>query len=259
MFTLESKIIGHRGASAYAPENTLEAFQVAQALGCRCIEFDVMLSADQEAFVFHDYRLERTTNGTGEVGLLSAEYLKSLHCGKGFSKNFADTRIPTLREALVWIADTSMQANIEIKPYPGTTEQTTLAVLTHLDQYWSPHKNLPLVSCFDWDALRLCRSIIPKIPLALALDKWRDEALRVAKELQCFSIHISQRAANPQVVAKIKKEGFKVAVYTVNRKSQAQKLFARGVDAVFSDYPDLLNISWFKKLLGRTCEHSPSR
>ncbi len=235
------RLIGHRGASAYAPENTMAAFSKAYELGCRFIEFDVMLSADGEPFVFHDDRLKRTTNGRGEIGLVTAEYLRSLDAGGWYSKKFRGEKIPLLKETLVWLNTTGMQANIEIKPYPGTTEQTAIAVLTHVNCNWPSDKPLPLVSSFDHRALTLCRSISPELPLGLLLDKWDKNWLQKARDLQCFSVHLSRRIATAKHVLEIKEHGYQVYVYTVNRKRKAAKLFSYGVDAVFSDYPDLLS------------------
>lgn len=234
------KIIGHRGASAYAPENTLAAFNKALALGCRYLEFDVMLSADGEPFVFHDNTLKRTTNGHGEVGLVAAEYLHSLDAGRWFSRYFAGEKIPHLSDVLQWLNFTNVQANIEIKPYPGTGQQTTIAVLSLINRYWPVTKPLPLLSSFDWTVLSLCRDLSPEMPLGLLLDRWDDQWSIKAKELQCFSIHPNQRTLTFERVQMIKKQGYLILAYTVNRKRRANKLFEWGVDAVFSNYPDLL-------------------
>lgn len=234
------QIIGHRGASAYAPENTLAAFKQALALGCHFIEFDVKLSADGEAFIFHDDTLQRTTNARGEFGLATADYLQSLDAGKWFSRQYKGEKIPTLHDVFAWLADTDVQANIEIKPCPGFMEQTTIAVLAHINRYWPQGKELPLVSSFDHDALRLCRSLSPEMPLAMLLSEWQDNWLHIAEELDCFSVHMSQRDATRARINEIKQHGYAVCVYTVKRKRKAVKLFDWGVDAVFSDYPDLM-------------------
>lgn len=234
------RLIGHRGASGYAPENTLAAFEKAHALGCHFIEFDVMLSADGEAFIFHDEHLKRTTNGRGEFGLVTAEYIQSLDAGRWYSKQFRGEKILTLKDAIQWLTTAGVHANIEIKPYPGKTEQTTTTVLTHINRYWPQDKQLPLISSFDMDALRLCRSIAPEMPLGLLLDKWQDNWSQLAGDLSCVSVHLSRRAATAARVLAIKQQGYTVYVYTINRKRQASKLFKWGVDAVFSDYPDLL-------------------
>lgn len=234
-------IIGHRGAAAYAPENTLAGFNKAHALGCCFIEFDVMLSADGEAFIFHDEKLNRTTNAKGEFGLAPASYLRTLDVGSWHSQPYAGEKIPSLHDAIQWLNETGIQANIEIKPYPGQTEQTTLAVISAIRHYWPQNKTLPLVSSFDWDALSLCHRLAPEIPLGLLMHKWQDQGLQLAQALKCFSVHLSQRAASVKAISILKQQGYMVYVYTINKKHQAIKLFNWGVDAVFSDYPDLLS------------------
>ena len=134
-----SQVIGHRGAAAYAPENTLAAFQKAYDLGCRFIEFDVMLSADGEPFIIHD-------------DALSSAYLNSLDAGAWYSKAFLGEKIPTLHDAIQWLNSTDVHANIEIKPYPGQSEETTQVVMQHIQTYWSSDKKAPLVSRFDLEA-----------------------------------------------------------------------------------------------------------
>lgn len=241
IFPINNNVIGHRGASAYAPENTMAAFDKALATGCNCIEFDVMLSADGEPFVIHDESLKRTSNGQGEVGRVTAEYLESLDAGRWFSRRFAGEKIPHLRDVLKWLVFTDMNANIEIKPYPGTSEQTAVAVLTHLHRFWPKGKSLPLLSSFDQQVLNLCRTIAPEMPLGLLLHEWDANWQKRADDLQCQSININKSVLNAARVEAIKSQGYRLLAYTVNRKGQAKKLLSWGVDAVFSDYPDLLS------------------
>lgn len=238
---ITNHVIGHRGASAYAPENTIAAFNRALMLGCHFLEFDVMLSADGQPFVFHDEGLKRTTNGRGQFGLVDSSYITSLDAGKWFAKDYQGEKIPHLRDVLEWLVFANINANIEIKPYPNTAHQTTVAVLAHLNRYWPTAKPLPLISSFDYSALSLSRSIAPEIPLGLLLDKWDDQWLEKARKLQCYSLHFNKSALTALRVQAIKAAGYHLYVYTVNRKRQARKLLDWGVDAVFSDYPDLLS------------------
>ena len=235
-----SQVIGHRGAAAYAPENTLAAFQKAYDLGCRFIEFDVMLSADGEPFIIHDDALKRTTNGQGKTGKVSSAYLNSLDAGAWYSKAFLGEKIPTLHDAIQWLNSTDVHANIEIKPYPGQSEETTQVVMQHIQTYWSSDKKAPLVSSFDLEALRLARQLSANMPLGLLMDKWQSNVLDLAEELRCVSVNLSRRAATKARVSSLKEAGYLVYVYTTNKKQQAFKLFDIGVDAVFSDHPDLL-------------------
>ncbi|WP_133129336.1 glycerophosphodiester phosphodiesterase [Legionella yabuuchiae] len=233
-------IIAHRGASAYAPENTMAAFKKALALGCHFIEFDVMLSEDGEPFVFHDDSLKRTTNGRGPFAKKSAKELLELDAGGWFSKRFRGESIPTLSDVLQWMISSKVHANIEIKPTAGKLEETTVAVLTSLNRHWPSSKPLPLLSSFEPDVLKLCRDLSPEAPLGLLLHTWDENWYKLADELQCVSIHLSVKAANKVRIAAIKDKGYKVLIYTVNRRRLAHKLFEWGVNAIFSDYPDLL-------------------
>lgn len=233
-------VIGHRGAAAYAPENTLAAFNKALALGCRCVEFDVICSADGEPFVFHDDNLKRTSNGRGGFGEVKADYLASLDAGRWFSRQFAGEKIPHFRDVLEWLTFTGVQANIEIKPWPGTTEQTTVTILRYINRHWPQAKALPLISCFDWSALRLCQSISPEMPLGLLVDKWQNTCIEDARHYNCYSIHMNKTALTAERVKIIKDAGFAAGAYTVNSRRQALKLLNWGVDMIFSDYPDLL-------------------
>ncbi|STX29251.1 glycerophosphodiester phosphodiesterase, cytosolic [Legionella beliardensis] len=238
---INNSVIGHRGASAYAPENTLAAFNKALTLGCNTVEFDVMLSGDGEPFVFHDEVLERTTNGKGAVGLVTAAYLETLDAGRWFSDAFAGEKIPHFKTILIWLMQNNMNANIEIKPYPGMSEQTTAAVLDCLHRFWPQEKSLPLLSSFDLTALTLCHTIAPHMPLGLLLDAWDEDWLNKAQSLGCYSIHINELALDAARIQDIKRQGYQLYVYTVNCKARAGALLNWGVDAVFSDYPDLLS------------------
>ncbi len=252
---IDSRVIAHRGASAYAPENTFAAFNRAKAMGAQWIECDVMLSKDGEAFIFHDETLERTTNGRGKFGHVSAEYIRTLDAGSWFSKTFRDESIPTLKDTLLWFAQHDIKVNLEIKPFPGFTQETTLAILQHINLYWPEHKGHLLLSSFDIEALRLCRQLEPEISLSLLFKTWQEDAVLCAEELSCVSVHLNRNIATCERVKQLNDANFSVCVYTVNRKREALKYFKWGVAAVYSDYPDLLQKSiggkFFKKFLDK--------
>lgn len=237
---LLEQVIGHRGAAAYAPENTLASFDKALALGCHWIEFDVMCSKDGIPFIFHDETLNRTTNGKGPFGEKEASDLQTLDAGSWFSKKFKGEHIPLFKDALKWLSFSGVQANIEIKPFPGATEQTTVAVMSHIHRYWPAEKPLPLVSSFEWEALTLCRSISPEMPLGLLFHEWDEKWLDKAKQIDAYSIHCNRKILNQERVKAIKDQNYVLCAYTVNWRFQAKKLLNWGVDALFSDYPDLM-------------------
>lgn len=234
------KVIGHRGACAYAPENTIASFDKALSLNCRFVEFDVMCTADGEPYVFHDEKIKRTTNGKGKIGEIESSYLKSLDAGQWFSRRFQGEKVPHLGEALKWLDFSNVQANIEIKPYPGSEEQTTIAVLSHINRFWPTQKPLPLISSFSLEALMLTHSISPELPLGLLMDKWDEQWLQKAQQINPFSVHLNRKIVKEQRIHDIQQQGYKVLAFTINRKRQAKQFFEWGLDAIFSDYPDLL-------------------
>lgn len=91
-------IIGHRGASAYAPENTFAAFEKARELGADFIELDVQLTKDGKLAVIHDDKVDRTTNGTGFVRHFTMKELKKFDAGSWFSPSFQGEKIPDLED-----------------------------------------------------------------------------------------------------------------------------------------------------------------
>src|SRR5580704_12278143 len=88
-------VIGHRGAAAQAPENTLAGFRAARALGCAWVEFDVRLTVDGVPVVCHDDKLDRTSNGRGRISKLPLAAIRMLDAGSWFGPAFAGERIPT--------------------------------------------------------------------------------------------------------------------------------------------------------------------
>jgi glycerophosphoryl diester phosphodiesterase len=199
-----------------------------------------MCSMDGEPFVFHDDHLKRTTQGKGDFGLAHSDRIRGLDAGSWFSKRFKGEKIPHFKEVLHWLMRTGVQANVEIKPYPKTMQQTVTSVLSHIHRHWPAENELPLVSSFDWEALTLCRNLAPEMPLGLLMHDWKEAYLEKARELGCYSVHLNRRILSPERVKVAKEAGYVVCAYTVNRKRLAQKLFSWGVDAIFSDYPDLL-------------------
>src|SRR6266567_5715790 len=125
-------VIGHRGAAAYAPENTLAGLRRAKDLGCSWVEFDVRLTGDGALVLCHDARLDRTTTGQGRV---SAHRLSAIRCfdaGAWFAPEFAGGAVPTLEEALLLAAELGLSVNIEIKADRGQGRSAAAAVAATL-------------------------------------------------------------------------------------------------------------------------------
>src|ERR1035437_3286813 len=111
-----SPIIGHRGASAEAPENPIEPIRAAADMGVKWVQMEVMLTRDSVPIIFHDDTLDRTTNGAGNVADRDWADISELEAGSWFGDSFAGIKIPTLEDALEAIIDLGLGLNLEIKP-----------------------------------------------------------------------------------------------------------------------------------------------
>ena len=233
-------VIGHRGAAAHAPENTLASFRAAAALGCRMVEFDVRLTADGVPVVFHDDRLERTSDGRGAVGELPLAALRGLDAGAWFAPAFAGEPIPTLVEVLALCAGLGLAVNIEIKPDTRREESTARIALTVARQCWPAALPPPLISSFRAEAMAAAAAAAPDWPRGLLVGRlpanWREQAAAFG----CVAVHADHRHLEAGQVREIRAAGLAVLAYTVNDAAPAAPLWQAGVDAVFSDAPDRL-------------------
>lgn len=234
-------IIGHRGAAADAPENTLAGFRTAARLGVSWVEFDVQLSADKVPVVIHDRRLDRTTSGRGLVRRTPLARLRQLDCGSWFSPAFAGEAMPTLAEALTEIAGLGLGVNIEIKPDRGWEALTAAVALETAAAVWPETAPPPLVSSFDRQCLAVARQTVPRWPRGLLCRALPSDWHRAAEEFACASVHCHHRLVTPERVAAVRGAGYHVLAYTVNDRSQAQRLWNWGVSAVFTDVPRVLS------------------
>jgi glycerophosphoryl diester phosphodiesterase len=232
------RVLGHRGAVASAPENTLAGFRTAAALGVRWVEFDVRLTYDGSCILLHDETVERTTNGAGRARDLTLAELQRLDAGSWFGPAFAGERIPTLEEAIATLAELGLGANIELKPSPGQEAETAQTALAIVKERWPEHLPTPLLSSFQEAALAAAREAMPEAPRGLLLGAVPPDWRQRAEDLDCATIHCDHRKLDPETVRAMTEAGYPVLAYTVNDAARAATLFERGVVAVFSDSPE---------------------
>jgi glycerophosphoryl diester phosphodiesterase len=231
-------VIGHRGAAASAPENTLAALRRASVLGCRWVEFDVRLTADDEPILLHDARLERTTDGGGKAAALPLATIRRYDAGSWFAPAFVGERVPTLAEALALLGELGLGANIELKAERGRARRTGVRVAAVIARSWPSSSPPPIVSSFLPHALSGVREAAPELARGLLLRVLPKNWQALAQRLDCATIHADQRFLNPDNVAEIRRWGYSLLAYTVNDVARARCLFDWGVTAVFSDFPD---------------------
>ena len=233
-------MIGHRGAAACAPENTLAGLRKAKALGCRWVEFDVRLTADSQPVLIHDNRLERTTDGRGRVSALSLAAVRRHDAGKWFHSSFAGERVPTLEEALTLLAELGLGANVELKAARGKEAATGAVVAEMLARTWPADPAHLLISSFQRSALAAARDRAPHIARGILFRRIPKNWRNVAARLGCMTIHADQQRLRPAVLSEIRRAGYPLLAYTVNDPERAKTLFDFGVKSVFSDVPDRL-------------------
>ena len=189
------RLIGHRGAAAAAPENTLASLRKAKELGASWVEFDVKLTRDGVPVLMHDERLERTTSGRGEVAMTTLEALQNLDAGRWFAPAFRGERVPTLEAALALCAELGLGINVEIKPCPGREVETARVAVATLRRLWPGDRPAPLISSFEPACLGVARDLAPEMPrgyLAGSLPRrWRQELAAYG----CRTLHLERPPA----------------------------------------------------------------
>lgn len=233
------KLFAHRGASAYAPQNTIPSFKKALEMGVQGIELDVQLTADGVPVVIHDYYLEGTTDGKGFVHRQNWKELQKLDAGSWFSKDFTGTGIPALEEVLALVPK-DVTLNVEIKSISSVSEPTAEIIGKILMQ--EKDRDL-LISSFSHPVLQEMQSMDSSFKLGLLTgsDLINIPGYLDLVGLKPFSVHPEASCLRPDEIKAIQKRGWKCYSYTVNTKEQATMADALRIDGIFSDYPDLLS------------------
>jgi len=232
----EKMVLGHRGARAQAPENTIPAFSLAMDLGADGIEFDVFLTADKVPVVIHDDTLDRTTNGKGIVWEKTLAELRELDASKGWN-DFKGTYVPTLAETLASMPNGSV-VNIELKG-PGNYSRAEFVDVILGVIKTERHRLCIIVSSFDSKLLKILRKRDADVLIGLLLgDGLADfQALANLRAVKPNALHISSSYTWPWIINLAHKKGLRVLVWTVNDKAEATKLQSLGVEGIFSDLP----------------------
>ena len=230
-------IFAHRGASAYAPENTLAAFQLAVRQGADAIELDAKLSSDGHVVVIHDERVDRTTNGKGFVKDLPLAALKEIDAGCSYDTAFCEERIPTLNEVFA-IMGRNTFINVDLTNY-YTSSDLLPEKVAELVSYHNLTKRV-LFSSFHPSTLRRIHKLLPQVPTGfLTLPGFKGSLIYA---LLKYSVpHQSQHQAVKNITANyIRRKHHQnklVYAYTVNDPSKINQLHQWGIDGFFTDDP----------------------
>lgn len=254
-------VFAHRGASWHAPENTLEAFELAARLGAQVLELDVQLTADKAVVVSHDATVDRMTDGHGAIAGMPLEALRRLDAATGFRTPSGanpfegrGVRVPLLAEVLAGFGHRGI--NVDLK---GRDPQLLAAVLQTVQR--SGHPEVLLTSGDDAmmgmleaakprQALGLSRGqakrVLGAAHFGQSLSGWAGRALQVPPTLYGVPL-LPQR-----VVRRLHAAGLSVHAWVVNDVGHAQRLIRAGVDGIMTDDPGTMVAALGCAPLGRS-------
>jgi glycerophosphoryl diester phosphodiesterase len=228
-------VIAHRGASAYAPENTLPAFELAARQGADMIELDVQRSADGVLVVFHDDTTERWDGLARPVSDCTLAELRALNIG--------GAKVATLAETCVFAREHSMRLNVELK---GAGFGAAVARMLREERI----EELVLISSFEERALTEIAAASPRLPRAyLVATETYDIAVRARDDWPFGGLRRTGSVAwHPAgdlpllswLISRVRGAGFQVNVWTVDDPSLMRKLVTLGVDGIITNKPDVL-------------------
>jgi len=224
--------IAHRGASAFAPENTIAAFDEALRLGCPAIEFDVRLAADGVPVVLHDDTIDRTTNGRGRVRDIPSFDLRRFDAGSWMHPRFTGTRIPTLEEALRAITPAAAPV-IELKVAMDPPLLLDLLAC---------HRAIEdaLIISFQPEWLTPFRKAARDLQVGLLAENWADDLPSRCAALGAEVLVLAVDCLTLGRIGAAESAGLEVWCYTANDVGLVAACAAMGVRGVITDRPDLI-------------------
>jgi len=237
-------VAAHRGASKYAPENTMAAFRLAETMGADSIELDVRATRDGRLIALHDETVDRTTNGTGRAVELTYREIRRLDAGGWFSPAFEGERIPSVEEVLDHFGG-KIGLILELKQpsaYPGI--ERSLARLLSERGLDRPERGRVVIQSFDTRSLRRVRKLLPDVPIAVLVRPRHRVTSRDLADYRRFAdaVHLPRSSARKPVIRRIRSHGLSVMVWNVRSKRQVRKLLQYGADGILTDDPALFDV-----------------
>jgi glycerophosphoryl diester phosphodiesterase len=230
-------IFAHRGSSAYAPENTIAAFELAIKQNSDAIELDVKLSLDQNIIVIHDQTLDRTTDGKGNIKDYTITALKEFDAGIKFDEAFRGERIPTLSDVFEAVGR-KIFINIELTNYTSPLDSLPEKIAETVK--FHSLENQVLFSSFNPIGLLRIQRILPNIPIGLLALPGKSGAWArsfLGRLIPYQAIHPEVTDTTYQLIHNFHRLGYRIHTYTVNQIDKMRQLFQWKIDGIFTDDP----------------------
>ncbi len=234
---MKTKIYGHRGASGYAPENTLAAFSLAVEQRADGVELDVQLTRDKQLVVAHDERIDRVSDGTGRVCDISLRSLKKLNFGVNHM-GYESEKIPTLEEVFDLLKGTNLNINIELKnsilPYEGMEEDCLeLAAKKGME-------DRIVYSSFNHYSMLKLKKINPEAVCGILYNCCIIKPWDYAESIGVDALHphFGEILLTPDECSEAHALNLAVNTWTVNEEADMQRVLLSGADILITNYPD---------------------
>ena len=220
------KVVGHRGAMAYAPENTIASFREARKRGAAWVEIDVKLTADGVPIVMHDESLKRTMDVHRLVARTPCAELPPA--------------VPTFEQAIACFLELGLGCNVEIKPCEGREAETARVVVETLRRCWPAALPAPLLSSFKDESLRVAQRAAPEFARALLVSELGEDWRARAEAIGAVGMNVGRRKLTAEGALAVKRAGYLLSVWTVNDPDEARAIVGMGADCIITDMPDVV-------------------
>lgn len=227
-------VVAHRGDSQNAPENTLAAFSLAVEQQADLVEFDVHQTADGDVVVIHDEKIDRTTDGQGEVFRMRTADVRAVSAGAWFSPRFAAERVPLLDEVLDLCRRARVVPMIEIKAKWRRTQDCGRRVVQALARHGLLER--AVVICRDLNRVGEVRTASPVTPLS-TITFTKRQARGAMKLTGVAGVDCYWKSLSLGLVAQLRQGAFFITPWTVNRARDMERLFLLGCEAIITDSP----------------------
>ncbi len=225
------KIIAHRGASSAEPENTLASFSRAVEYGADYFELDVRISSDDSLTVIHDSSVDRTTNGSGQVNLMTFAQLRKLDAGSWFGPGSANEKIPALREALA-LAKDKIKVCIEIKA--DNIVNKVVKLIEEMDM-----EDRVIIFSFDFNHIAQSKKLNPAVPVLYLKSPMTTADIDLAAGIGAEAAGAGS-GVTQSLIDYAHNKGIEIWKWTVNSTSEMNSLIKMHIDGIITDYPQTL-------------------
>jgi glycerophosphoryl diester phosphodiesterase len=249
---MKIQVVGHRGASGYAPETTLESYRLAIGMGVDAVEADIHQLQDGTLVAIHDADVRRTTSGKGLVSNLTLQELRAFDAGSWFNgayperarPEYVGLKVPTLKEIIDLVKRSGAELFIEVKDrerYPPDLEATVLSLIRENQM----EKRTRILS-FSAQSIRKVKELDASIPTVFLLSRAGRDPVRVTAGVLANELGLRFNCITPAIVAAARSEGVAISVWTVDEPEDMRRMIGLGVDRITTNYPDRL-----LRILGR--------